>query len=262
MSRILVSGVASARKSSTPASWAIAGAVRGLSPVIMTVRMPMARKRAKRSLMPLLTTSFRWMMPSTRVAVGDRERRAARVADALRRSRRAPRGTEPPSDVDVLDASRRPRPCGSARPVRDRTPLMRVCAENGMKCAPSSWTVAAAQAVLLLDQHDDRAALGRLVGEAGELRGVGELLERARRRPGCSSVAMRLPSVIVPVLSSSSTSTSPAASTARPLIAMTFLRSRRSMPAMPIADSRPPMVVGMRQTSSATMTVADRWMPE
>ena len=29
------------------------------------------------------------------------------------------------------------------------------------------------------------------------------------------------------------------------------------MPAMPIADSRPPIVVGIRQTSSATITVAD-----
>ena len=36
--------------------------------------------------------------------------------------------------------------------------------------------VAAADAVLLLGQHDDRAALRRLVGERGELRRVGELL--------------------------------------------------------------------------------------
>ena len=39
---------------------------------------------------------------------------------------------------------------------------------------------------------------------------------------GMKAVACRLPSVIVPVLSSSSTSTSPAASTARPDIAITF----------------------------------------
>ena len=31
------------------------------------------------------------------------------------------------------------------------------------------------------------------------------------------------------------------------------------MPAMPMADSRPPMVVGARQTSSATSTTID-WM--
>jgi hypothetical protein len=39
----LSSGVASARKSSTPASEAIAAAVTGLSPVTITVLMPMAR---------------------------------------------------------------------------------------------------------------------------------------------------------------------------------------------------------------------------
>ena len=45
MSSILASGVASARKSSTPASWAMAAAVSGLSPVIMTVRMPIGASR-------------------------------------------------------------------------------------------------------------------------------------------------------------------------------------------------------------------------
>ena len=60
---------------------------------------------------------------------------------------------------------------------------------------------------------------------------------------------------MVPVLSSSSTSTSPAASTARPDIAITFAWIMRSMPAMPMAESSPPIVVGMRQTSSATSTV-------
>ncbi len=56
---ILSSGVASARKSSTPASSAITPAVIGLSPVIMTVRMPMARSSANRSAMPGFTMSLR-----------------------------------------------------------------------------------------------------------------------------------------------------------------------------------------------------------
>ena len=72
---------------------------------------------------------------------------------------------------------------------------------------------------------------------------------------GSSSVACRLPSVIVPVLSSRSTSTSPAASTARPDIASTLRWTSRSMPAMPMAESRAPMVVGIRQTSSAVSTI-------
>ena len=54
--------------------------------------------------------------------------------------------------------------------------------------------------------------------------------------------------VIVPVLSSSRVSMSPAVSTALPDLVMTLARSARSIPAM--ADSRPPIVVGIRQTKS------------
>ena len=57
------SGVASARKSSTPASAAIAAAVNGLSPVIITVRMPIFRRSANFSFTPALMISFRWMTP-------------------------------------------------------------------------------------------------------------------------------------------------------------------------------------------------------
>ena len=60
-----------------------------------------------------------------------------------------------------------------------------------------------------------------------------------------NAAAWRLPSVIVPVLSSSSTSTSPDASTARPDSASTLRRTSRSMPAMPIALSSAPIVVGI-----------------
>ena len=59
---------------------------------------------------------------------------------------------------------------------------------------------------------------------------------------------------MVPVLSSSSASTSPAASTARPLVATTLKRISRSIPAMPMADSSPPIVVGISVTSSAAST--------
>ena len=38
-------------------------------------------------------------------------------------------------------------------------------------------------------------------------------------------------------------------------MAMTFFWIIRSIPAMPIAESSAPMVVGIRQTSSATRTV-------
>ncbi len=68
---------------------------------------------------------------------------------------------------------------------------------------------------------------------------------------GTNSDARRLPIVIVPVLSSSSTSTSPEASTARPDSASTLRRTSRSMPAIPIARSSAPIVVGISATSSA-----------
>jgi hypothetical protein len=66
---------------------------------------------------------------------------------------------------------------------------------------------------------------------------------------GTKAAAWRLPRVMVPVLSSSSTSTSPAASTARPLVAMTLNRTSRSIPAMPMAESSPSMVVGIHSTA-------------
>ena len=78
---------------------------------------------------------------------------------------------------------------------------------------------------------------------------------------GTKREAMRLPSVIVPVLSSSRVWTSPAASTARPLMARTFFCTRRSMPAMPMAESRAPIVVGIRQTSRATRMTTDTVAP-
>lgn len=52
------SGVASASTSSTPASAAMAAAVSGLSPVTITVRIPICLSRAKRSRIPGFTTSL------------------------------------------------------------------------------------------------------------------------------------------------------------------------------------------------------------
>ena len=78
---------------------------------------------------------------------------------------------------------------------------------------------------------------------------------------GMNAAAWRLPSVIVPVLSSSSTSTSPDASTARPESASTLRRTSRSMPAMPIALSSAPIVVGISATSSAMRIVIEMSVP-
>ena len=48
---------------------AIARAVSGLSPVIITVRMPIRRISSKRSRMPSLTTSLRWITPRARACL-------------------------------------------------------------------------------------------------------------------------------------------------------------------------------------------------
>ena len=108
--------------------------------------------------------------------------------------------------------------------------------------------VAAAEPKLLLGQRHDAdrpsgVSSARLASCAASASASRRTPAAARTRSPC-----RLPSVMVPVLSRSSVSTSPAASTARPLVAMTFVWSIRSIPAMPIADSRPPIVVGIRQT--------------
>ena len=41
-------------------------------------------------------------------------------------------------------------------------------------------------------------------------------------------------------------------------MASTFFCTMRSMPAMPMAESNPPIVVGIRQTSSETRTVTEK----
>jgi hypothetical protein len=129
---------------------------------------------------------------------------------------------------------------------------MRVCAVKGMNVAPRRAR-RAAQIAAAWRAHD-AAPFRRFVGQRGELRRVGQL-RLGDAFAGRKATAWRLPSVMVPVLSSSSTSTSPAASTARPEVAITLACIMRLMPATPMADSSPPMVVGIRHTSSATSTV-------
>ena len=228
----------------------MAFAVRGLSPVIMTVRIPIARSSAKRSLMPSLITSLRWTTPSARAVLGHDERRPARGGDAV------DGGAELRRDAAALlldpAADRVGGALADAAAVDFDAAHARL---RGERDELGAVQLAAAQVVSLLREHDDRATLRRLVGEARELRRVGELDARSTPGAGMKSVAWRLPSVIVPVLSSSSVEQSPAASTARPLMASTLRWTSRSMPAMPIAESSAPIVVGMRQTSSAMSTI-------
>ena len=130
------------------------------------------------------------------------------------------------------------------------TPLMRVWALKGMNSAPRAATsrprmpyCSLASTTMLLPSGVSSASDASWATSArSSLVTPGD---------GKNSTAILLPRVIVPVLSRRSTSTSPAASTALPDIAITLCLRTRSMPAIPIALRSPPMVVGIRQTASA-----------
>ncbi len=264
---ILSSGVASARKSSTPASSAIALAVSGLSPVIMMVLMPIRRSSSKRSRMPSLTTSLRWMTPRTRagslpifVATTSGVPPAAEMPST---SADTSSPTLPPFSVTQLDTA-------AAAPLRTwwtpsassrSTPDIRVWAVNGTQVAwlSSPWARARRPYSVLARTTIERPSG---VSSASE-ESCAALASSSVETPLTerNSAAWRLPRVMVPVLSSSRVLTSPAASTARPDIASTLRCTRRSMPAMPIAESSAPMVVGMSATIRATRTIIDCGAP-
>ena len=139
------------------------------------------------------------------------------------------------------------------------SPDSRVLAENGTGTAPSGAVVTTSW----------RSRASTCTERPSGVSSPTEAMAAARAScpasmPGIgwNAAAMRLPNVMVPVLSSSRVSTSPAASTARPEVATTLKRTSRSMPAMPIADSRPPMVVGISVTSRAASTGTDSTVPE
>ena len=172
ISSILRSGVASARKSSTPDSLAMTAAVTGLSPVIMIERMPMRRSSTNRSSMPPLTMSFRCTAPSAQLSLATSSGVPPDLRDALYgdlelgRHPAAARLDEGPDRVgsalanlvavQVYAAHTR---CGAEG---DELRL-----DLGQRPLPDP---------VLLGEDDDRAALRGLVGERGELCRVGELV--------------------------------------------------------------------------------------
>ena len=168
--------------------------------------------------------------------------------------------TPPPSGC-ALPIERAQASTASTAPLRIEAPSMsmpdsRVCAENGMNCA----SIGAISRPRMSYFSFASTTMERPSGvSSGSDASCAASASSASDTPGSgkNSVAWRLPSVMVPVLSSSSVSTSPAASTARPDIASTLKRTSRSMPAMPIADSSAPMVVGISATNSATRITTD-----
>ena len=72
---------------------------------------------------------------------------------------------------------------------------------------------------------------------------------------GIKASAKRFPKVIVPVLSKTKVFISPQTSTACPEVAMMLNWATLSIPAIPIALSKLPMVVGISATKRAINTV-------
>ena len=242
-------------------------AVSGLSPVIITVRMPIRRSSSNRSRMPFLTMSLRWTTPRTRAPsaaeLGHHERRTAAAGDGVDHRAEVGRWGAAVLADPLADGAGR-RPCGRSgtRPFSARSqPLIRVWALNGTNVA---WVSSPGVRSRRPYSRLARTTIERPSGvSSARLDSCAASASSAASTPssGSSSTASRLPSVIVPVLSSSSVFTSPAASTARPDIASTLRCTSRSMPAMPIALSSAPIVVGIRQTSSETSTIPDCGAP-
>ncbi len=158
----------------------------------------------------------------------------------------SPGGTVPPS-LPTWARTASGAPLRSTLPSGRSMPLMRLCAEKGTMMVPWGGALALRP----------RAAVTMLLpsgvwspAEASAASRCSSASEQVAT--GRNWVARRLPTVMVPVLSSTTVSISPATSTALPLLAMILARIARSMPAMPMAASRAPMVVGIRHTSRAT----------
>src|SRR4029450_8104494 len=168
ISSILRSGVAWARKSSTPASLAMAAAVSGVAPVIVAVR----RSWSKRSRMPPLTTSLRWTTPRGRAPSATTSGVPPSRAMSSTIGSSSP-GTAPAWLLDPgNDGVGGPLADLPAVEVRPRHPGL---GGEGDEPGALLQQLPAAQAVALLGQDHDRAALGGLVGQRGELGGVDQL---------------------------------------------------------------------------------------
>ena len=187
ISAILSSGVASARKSSTPAS--AGDGPRGERVVAGDhdradahgAQLVEALAHAVLDDVLELDDAEDPARADRTVELGHGERRAAVGGDAVgdrvdRLGHRAAALEHPPL------APRRPRPCGCCAPSRS-TPLMRVCAVNGTSSASDSSGRRAGRSCSSASV-DDRTALGRLVGQARQVRGGGQLVLERRRAAG------------------------------------------------------------------------------
>ena len=221
----------------------------------------MRRSSAKRSRIPGLTMSLSSITPSTWAPSATTSgvlplRETWSTACCTATGKLPPCACTCARTASAAPLRRLRKPWGRFR----STPLMRVCAVKGTNAADASMTGSAdgpssdwARATTLRPSGVSSAMEASCAASAS--------CAMVMPGAGTNSVAWRLPKVMVPVLSSSSTSTSPAASTARPEVAITLACIMRLMPATPMADNSPPIVVGIRQTSKATSTASSTTEP-
>ena len=187
ISAILSSGFASARKSSTPASSAIAS--RGERVVAGDHhRADPHRPELREALAHPLLDDVLEVDDAERASRRSRRRAASRPRRATRSTiASSSAGTEPPR---VLD----PAPDRVGGALADRAPVEVDAAHPRLgreRDERAFGDVPLAQPVALLREDDDRAPFRRLVGEARELRRVGELaLVDARQRQELGRLAV------------------------------------------------------------------------
>src|SRR6185437_13631772 len=187
MSVSLASGVACARKSSTPASAAMAAAVSGLSPVIITVQAHAAQFGE-----PLANAAFHDVLQ-----VDDAER-AAILRHGQRRTAASAYGV---GEVAQLGRGLmfQERDDGVHRALADDMAVDVDAAHAGLRAernefGPEACEIAFAKTVFLLGENHDGAPLRRFVRERGELGGFNQfpVFDAGKRdHVGCHAIAER-----------------------------------------------------------------------
>ena len=242
---ILSSGLASAIKSSTPAFSAIYFAVNGLSPVTMTVFTPILRRRSKRSWIPGLIISCNSMTPVTFLFTHTTNG-VPPLLEIEEMTSSTSFGNSFPAPSTILRIASK-APLRICVPSARSTPEHLVSAVNLIIRAPVVFR-------LRIRMPDSRpsSTIDLPSGVSSDKEDNRQVSTKScKLTPGAvwKWVALRLPMVIVPVLSSNNVSISPAVSTALPDLVITLARSARSIPAIPIAERSPPIVVGIRHTN-------------
>ena len=241
--RSLSAGSTSAMTCPTPTRRAMACAVSSLSPVSMTVRTPSASSAATASLPVGLSSSATAIVPMSAPFLAKKSGvlpsrvKASSCARSTSMARSAMRAALPAAMRLAPSRAVTPRPgiAWNASTVRDTMPRCSACA-----------MIASASGCSLLRSS-----------AAASLRSPFSLMAASpsARRAGRMSVTTGLPWVMVPVLSSTTVSTSRRASSASALLNRTPISAPRPVPTMMATGVARPSAHGQLMTTTATAAV-------